>query len=117
MSQISGVAGAVTEDVISRNFFTSGINYRVQAGFNRARSGDIMIYLRPGWYERSITGDGLELVAYNQQVPMVLYGWNIPLMEIRREVAVKDLAPTISLLLNIPFPPNSTGSPVLDIIR
>jgi len=115
--QLSGVAGAVSEDVLSRNFFNSGINARVQSGFHRARSGDIMIYLRQGWYERSVSGDGIELVDYDPHVPLVFYGWNMEHNEIKREVSVRDIVPTVSILLNIPRPAYSTGSPLLEIIR
>ncbi len=117
LNQISGVAGAVSEGVISRNYFSSGMNQRVQSGFHPPRSGDIMLYLQPGWYERTISGDRMELVAYDRHVPLVFYGWMVDNTVIRREVSVADIAPTVSLLLNIPAPQFSTGKPVLEIFR
>ncbi len=117
LGQISGVAGAVSEGVISRNNFTSGMNYGVQAGFYPPRSGDVMIYFQPGWHERNVAGDRLELVYYDRHVPLVFFGWNVQPVVINRRVSIADIAPTISLMLNIPKAASVTGQPVLEIVR
>jgi len=117
INQFSGVAGTLTEDVLRSNYFSAGIPYRIQAGFNPGRSGDIMIYLRQGWHERSFSGDELSLISYDQHVPLVFYGWNIGAGNFKREVGVADIAPTISLLLNIPLPPFATGKPIMELFR
>ncbi len=117
LGQLSGVAGAVSEGVISRNHFTSGMNYSVQAGFYPPRSGDVMIYFQQGWYERTVSGDRLELVSYDRHVPLVFFGRDVVPAGIKRGVSISDIAPTIALMLNIALPPSATGQPVLEIVR
>ncbi|MFP4367089.1 MAG: alkaline phosphatase family protein [Bacteroidales bacterium] len=117
LNQFSGVAGTVTEDVLRRNFFSDGIPSMIQAGFHPKRSGDIMIYLQQGWYERGFSDNRLTLTSYDQHVPLVFYGWNMESMNIGRPVSVSDIAPTISIMLNIPLPHFSTGSPITEILR
>lgn len=117
LNQFTGIAGSVTDDVLLRNFFTGGISAKIQAGFHPKRSGDVMIYLQQGWYERDFNDDKLSLISYDQHVPLVFYGWNIENKIINRRVNVTDIAPTISHLLNIPVPAFATGEPVMELIR
>ncbi len=117
LNQVSGVAGSVTEDVFRRNFFSDGIPAKIQAGFHPRRSGDVMIYLQQGWHERGIAGDRLTLTSYDQHVPLVFYGWNIENGVFRRQVSPADIAPTISMMLDIPFPQFTTGKPIPELLR
>jgi hypothetical protein len=117
LNHFSGVAGTLAEDVLRRNYFSSGIQSQIQAGFHPKRSGDIMIYLQQGWFERSMSGDQLSLISYDRHVPLIFYGWNIERNNFKREVGVADIAPTISLLLDIPVAPFSTGKPIMELIR
>lgn len=116
LNQFTGIAGSVTDDVLSRNYFRDGISARIQAGYHPMRSGDVMIYLQQGWYERSFIDDQLKLISYDQHVPLVFYGWNTENKSINRKVSVTDIAPTISRLLNIPAPPFATGEPVMELL-
>ena len=115
INQFSGVAGTVNENVLNTNYFDGGVSARIQNGFHPKRSGDIMVYLRQGWYERSVSGDRLDMVSYDQHVPLLFYGWNMKSMNIRREVSPADITPTISLLLDIPTPPFTTGRPIMEL--
>lgn len=117
LSQFSGVAGTVTEDVLRRNHFSAGIHARIQAGFNPKRSGDIMIWLQQGWYERTVSDDQLNLISYDRHVPLVFYGWNIEERNIQREISITDIAPTLSFLLNIPVSPFATGRPIPELLK
>ena len=117
LNQFTGIAGSVTQDVLLRNYFTDGITAKIQAGFHPKRSGDVMVYLQQGWYERSFTDDQLSLISYDQHVPLIFYGWNMESKSINRSVNVTDIAPTISYLLNIPVPPFATGEPIMELVR
>ncbi len=117
LNHFSGVAGTLAEDVLRRNYFSSGIQSHIQAGFHPKRSGDIMIYLQQGWFERSLSGDQLSMISYDRHVPLIFYGWNIESNNFKREVGVADIAPTISLLLGIPVGPFATGKPIMELIR
>lgn len=117
LNQVGGVAGTITEDVFRNNHFSEGISARLQAGFHPKRSGDIMLYLQQGWYERGFHGDQLTLTSYDQHVPLVFYGWNINSKIIDRQVSTTDIAPTLSMILRIPLPPFSTGKPIPEILE
>ncbi len=117
LDQFSGVAGSMTADVFRRNHFSDGIGAKIQAGFHPKRSGDIMLYLRQGWYERSFEGDRLTLTSYDQHVPLIFYGSNIERGTFSRQVSPADITPTISMILGIPFPQFTTGKPVMEILR
>ena len=117
LNQFTGIAGSVTGDVLTRNYFNEGISAKIQAGFHPKRSGDIIIYLQQGWYERSIVDDQTMLVSYDQNVPLLFYGWDIGHKTINRPVSVADIAPTISTLLGIPRPPFATGEPIMELMR
>ena len=117
LNQVSGIAGTVTEDVMLRNHFSDGILARVQAGFHPKRSGDIMMYLQQGWSERSMAGDHINLVSYDQHVPLVFYGWNTDSNNFNRMVNITDIVPTLSMMLNIPVPQFSTGRPIMELLK
>jgi predicted AlkP superfamily pyrophosphatase or phosphodiesterase len=117
LNQFSGVAGTITEDVFRRNFFSEGIPAKIQAGFHPKRSGDIMLYLQQGWFERGFSGDRLILTSYDQHVPLVFYGWNIGNTNFSRPVSVADIAPTISMILHIPIPQFTTGKPIMELLK
>ncbi len=116
LNQFSGVAGTVTEDVLRSNYFSSGILSRIQSGYHPKRSGDVMLYLRQGWSERNVLDDQLTTISYDQHVPLIFYGWKTGNGIYRREVGVTDIAPTISLMLNIPIPPFATGRPIPELL-
>jgi predicted AlkP superfamily pyrophosphatase or phosphodiesterase len=117
LNQVSGIAGTVTEDVMLRNHFSDGILARIQAGFHPKRSGDIMMYLQQGWHERSMAGDQINLISYDQHVPLVFYGWNTERNNFNRMVNITDIAPTLSMMLNIPVPQFSTGRPIMELLK
>lgn len=115
LRQFTGVAGALTGNVLLGNHFTGGINSAIQSGYHPKRSGDIMLYLQQGWHERSLSGDQISLVSYDRHVPLVFYGWNVKPSKILREVSITDIVPTISLALDIPVPPFATGKPIMEL--
>jgi predicted AlkP superfamily pyrophosphatase or phosphodiesterase len=117
LNQFRGVAGTITEDVFRRNFFSEGIPAKIQAGFHPKRSGDVMLYLQQGWFERGFSGDRLILTSYDQHVPLVFYGWNIGNTNYSRPVSMTDIAPTISMILNIPIPQFTTGKPIMELLK
>lgn len=117
LDQFTGVAGTVTEDALRRNYYSGGIPAKIQAGFHPKRSGDIMLYLRQGWMERSFSGENLTLISYDQHVPLVFYGYNMISAKYSREVSIADIAPTLSLIMNIPIPPFATGKPIMELLK
>ena len=116
-----GISAAYDSEFIN-NY--SGSNQDVQmlaAGFNAQRSGDILLTLNPGW----LSGSGVDPVGtthgshytYDTHVPMLFYGKDINAGSTVEYHAITDLAPTISMLLNIKLPSGATGQPIEEVFE
>lgn len=117
LDQVSGVSRTFTAQMLMSNYYTSGPGAAVQKGFNTKRSGDIIISLRPGWEERSVTEDPSQQPVMESHVPLMWYGWGVNRGEVSRPVSITDIAPTISFMLNIPYGNSFSGQPIMEIIR
>ncbi len=118
MLQFSGVSNTITSSTLQTNNFTSGIFQKIQNGYNQKNSGDVIINLMPGWVEKS---DGStnhnSSYAYDSRIPLIWYGWKIGRGTISRPIDIIDIAPTISYMLNIPYPNASTGQPIIELVE
>ena len=114
--QFTGVANAITSTTLQQSFFSDGIFAYMQNSYNQKRSGDVIINLEPAWIEK---GDYLSTAnsanKYDTHVPLIWYGWKIKRSKISRTIYMKDIAPTISNFLNIPFPNGCTGSVITEL--
>jgi predicted AlkP superfamily pyrophosphatase or phosphodiesterase len=123
MVQFSGIANSVSAITMMTAEFNDGIFEKAQNSFNQDRSGDIFISFSPGWIAKNQTKDGISLSSqispynYSTHVPIIWYGWKIPHKTIYRSIQIEDIAPTISLMLNISFPNASTGTPIEEILQ
>ncbi|PIF00414.1 MAG: alkaline phosphatase [Maribacter sp.] len=100
------------------NDYTQGIPYILQNGYNLKRSGDILIVLRPGVANYSVTGSthGSPQV-YDTHVPLLFYGRGIQKGSTTEHTEISDIAPTISALLGIAFPSGNIGVPITKVIE
>jgi predicted AlkP superfamily pyrophosphatase or phosphodiesterase len=87
-------------------------------GYNRKRSGSILLIPNPGWF------DGFEKGTthgvWNPQdthIPLVFMGWHIPHGALYRTVHMTDIAPTLANLLHIQAPDGNVGEPIPELIR
>ncbi len=116
--QFTGVANAITSTTLEQTNFTHGVFNYMQNSFNQKRSGDIIINLEPGWIEK---GDYVSTAnsanKYDRHVPLIWYGWKIKRSSIEKEVQIKDIAPTISDFLEIPYPNGCTGTAIEGLVR
>ncbi|MEM9052491.1 MAG: alkaline phosphatase PafA [Bacteroidota bacterium] len=89
----------------------------LQRGIHPERSGDIVFVLHSGWmrYGKVGTTHGTPWV-YDQNVPLLLYGHGIKKGKTYRETNIRDIAPTLSIIMGVPFPSGTTGSPVVEAI-
>ena len=88
-------------------------------GIHKKRSGDIFMVLNPGYIEWSSTKGTSHGTHYNYDthVPLFFYGTNIEPNVIYDKVEVSDIAPTLSVLMNIGFPNACTGNPVVGVLK
>ena len=113
------VAGALTADALNNSEFTMGIRRRAQNMYHQKRSGDVMVWLEP--QTRSNTGTGGTGHgtgwAYDTKAPLILYGYDIPAGQSTETVYVKDIASTVAIYLNSPFPSGNIGEPLQHRMR
>ncbi len=119
LNQLEGVAQAFTGTDMTNNYYSSGSQALLQAGYNLDRSGDILLVYEPGWISSSwptgtTHGSGY---TYDTHVPILFYGWGIPKGSTVKKYAITDIAPTLSMLLNIKLPNGASGEPILEIFE
>lgn len=118
MVQINGVSNALQAYVLQQNDFTDGVLHRIQNSYYQKRSGDVILYLTPGWVEHSNVGGGIyEEFRYTSHVPLIFYGWKINRVTIPYRVSPTDIAPSIAFFLEISMPDNATGVVIPDLIK
>ncbi len=119
---LDGVADAVTASELDSADFTTGARHLVENGYNRKRSGDVIVIMEPGWieykerYGKKGTTHGAPY-DYDAHVPLIFYGRNIKKGESMRPVSITDIAPTVSALLKIPYPNGVTGNPLVELFE
>jgi hypothetical protein len=77
----------------------------VEMGFYYKRSGDVMLITEPDWIdETDVASTHSTGYSYDTNVPLIFYGWGINKGESMEHINITDIAPTISILLNIKLP-------------
>ena len=115
---IDAISVAMTAHDLQTNEYRQGIRHLLQNGYQKERSGDISVAYKPGFIQSS--NDTIKLSdikgtthgsgwSYDTHVPLVWYGTGIPQGSSVREVAVKDIAPTLAMLLNLQLPSGNSG--------
>ncbi len=119
---LDGVADVVTASELNAADFTTGARQLVENGYNRKRSGDVIVIMEPSWiefnaaYAKKGTTHGAPY-DYDTHVPLIFYGHNIKKGESMRPVNITDIAPTVSALLKIPYPNGATGNPLPELFE
>ncbi|HKK62546.1 MAG TPA: alkaline phosphatase family protein [Bacteroidales bacterium] len=116
--QFDGVSNAVPTYILQRNNFTEGVFSRIQNSYNQKRSGDVMIYLTPGWIEEGNKyRESLSNFHYDAHVPLIFYGWKVNRITLPDPVSPLDIVPTIAYYLGISTPENTSGKVITKMIR
>ncbi|MFC5624465.1 alkaline phosphatase PafA [Algoriphagus winogradskyi] len=111
-----GIKEVYTGTAMRTREFTQGRAMRLQMGYNHKASGDILIVLEPAWLTGGSTGTSHGTgYSYDTNVPILFYGWNVPAGESSRYATITDIAPTLSMMLDIKLPNGATGEPILEI--
>lgn len=98
------------------------IKQRIINGYNRERSGDIQIIMKPGCYKISVkkglggTEHGV-WNPYDAHIPLLFFGSNIRQGSSYDLVNMTDIAPTICALLGIQTPNGCVGTAINSIIH
>jgi predicted AlkP superfamily pyrophosphatase or phosphodiesterase len=114
MLQFQGVQNTLTSTSLTKTNYVEGTFRKIQNGYNQKRSGDIIINLANGYVEKQ----GRDVVSFgtDTRVPLIWYGWKIGRRTVITPVDLIDIAPTISVLLDISYPNSNTGIPIGEVI-
>ncbi len=88
----------------------------LQNGFNHKSSGDLLLILEPGWLAGGLRGTTHGTgYNYDTHVPILFFGWNVPQGSSSRYATITDIAPTLSVMLEIRLPNGATGQPIFEV--
>jgi predicted AlkP superfamily pyrophosphatase or phosphodiesterase len=83
-------------------------------GYDPKQNGDLVILEGTGYLESIATGTTHGTPnSYDTNVPLLFYGWNVPIGESYKKEYITKIAPTLSKMLKITFP-NGTEAEVLE---
>jgi predicted AlkP superfamily pyrophosphatase or phosphodiesterase len=123
------VAAALTVPGIARCFsrsqllrgatsVTDPIERRALHGFYPARSGDVVMVAEPYKYiAETITATHGSPYSYDTHVPTILMGAGVTPGRYLEPASPADIAPTLSVLLRITPPSNSTGRVLIEALK
>ncbi|WP_445386139.1 alkaline phosphatase PafA [Robiginitalea sp. IMCC44478] len=126
MGKQNGVRHALTATDLKNQEFIQGIPALIQNGFHPKRSGDVLLAFEPGFIQSSdirlkipgvkgtTHGSGY---AYDRHVPLLWFGKGISRGSSVRPVSVTDIAPTLSMMLNLQMPNGVSGEPLEELFR
>ena len=114
--QMSGVTKAISATDLQRFDYTSGVFSEIQNSYYPKRSGDVFIFLEPGWTENN-TGSLNSKSYKSDPVPLIWYGWKVKRGIYNRKISITDIAPTISGFLDIPYPNGCEGSIIPELLE
>ena len=89
------------------------VKMRIVNGYNRERSGDVAIVLKPNYYAHGMKGTNHgEWNPYDTHIPLVFMGWGIQHGATTRQTFMTDIVPTIAALLHVQAPNGCVGQPI-----
>ena len=113
-----GVYRAYTAHDLATQNYTEGMAKLVQNAYHAKESPDVLITLDPGWQGGGTRGTSHGTGwTYDTHVPILFYGWGVTSGSSVRYITITDIAPTISMLLNIRLPNAATGQPVKEVFK
>lgn len=97
---------------------TDPIERRVQHGFYPSRSGDVVMVAEPYKYiAETITATHGSAYSYDTHVPTIIMGRGVNAGRYLEPASPADIAPTLSALLRITAPTNSTGRVLIEALN
>jgi predicted AlkP superfamily pyrophosphatase or phosphodiesterase len=118
LQQQPGLQYVIDMGAITKTSLPQPLQEMVINGYNRKRSGSILMVPEPGWY------DGFEKGTthgvWNPQdthIPLVFMGWGVRHGVLYRKVRMTDITPTVSAMLHIQVPDGSIGEAIPEVIK
>jgi predicted AlkP superfamily pyrophosphatase or phosphodiesterase len=113
-----GVQYAADIDHIGESPIVEPIKTMIINGYNKKRTGSVIIIPEPGWFEGSEkrTTHG-SWNPYDTHLPLLFMGWKIKHGSSNSMVNMTDIAPTVAALLHIQMPGGCIGKPIVEVMR
>lgn len=114
----TGVYMALTGTDLVRNSYSDLMRGLIQNAYHTKESGDVKLILDPAWQSGRPKGTGHgNAWTYDTHVPVIFYGWGVKKGTSVRKIHITDIAPTISMMLQIRLPNGATGQPIFEAIK
>lgn len=118
LRSVDGIAEVFSKTQLQlSNAEGNSVSAMLARGINAKRSGDVAFTLKPAWSwlqgARANHGSGY---TYDTHVPILFFGRGIKQGVSHRYHSVTDIAPTVSMLLDIRLPNGCTGQPITEIL-
>ncbi len=118
VNQYPGVYKAYTASDLTTHEYTKGNANLVQNGYHIDQSADVLVVLDPGSQGGGSRGTSHgNSWNYDTHVPILFYGWGVKQGSSVRHIAITDIAPTVSMLLNMRMPNATTGQPIQEVFK
>lgn len=112
--QFRGVARTFTGHQLSALQLEGQPGSPVLEQYYGKRSGDVLISLQPGWIQDDdVVSDHLSVYPYDQQVPLMFWGYRIQPGVNDAEVTLRQITPTLCDLCRIPYPTGARSESLL----
>ena len=113
-----GIYMVYTSGQLRNGSFTEGIEAILKNGYNQKRSGDVILVPPPAHIDYSETGTthGSPHI-YDTHVPLIFYGKGVVPGSTVRKTYIRDIAPTLAVMLGIAFPNGSTGTAIGEVLE
>lgn len=101
--QFRGVTHALTGTALMSGTFAEGYGAMMQRSFYPRRGGDIVLNLAPGWIEERTDTQALggSMYGHDTNVPLMLYGWEIPAAKVTEQTDMKTVARMVADAIEI----------------
>ncbi|WP_165614845.1 alkaline phosphatase PafA [Flagellimonas flava] len=102
--------------------FHSNRNLNIDKTFRKSHhkenSGDILLHFKEGWMPKRSVGT-THGAFYNNDthVPSLWFGWHIQKGQTVKKKTIDQIAPTLSMLLDIPLPSNASNEPIHELFE
>jgi predicted AlkP superfamily pyrophosphatase or phosphodiesterase len=115
--QMDGIAEAYPSSVLKyESYKADNLKSLFTNGYNHKRSGNVAFSYLPGWLDIQETGTTHGAAyGYDTHVPLIFFGAGIKKGESVKNYYITEIAPTISILLNNPFPNGCTSKPIEEV--
>lgn len=115
----SGIAFVLDMKNIVQESIPEAIKQMAINGYHPMRSGDIQIITQPAWFSSSYPTGTTHGTwnPYDAHIPLLWYGWGIPIGQTYRHINMTDIAPTLSALLHIQEPNANIGKVITEILE